>query len=501
MTPRAGAAAAAATITLCLAAIFSPALASAGSADPWGDLAVDLLRRYLRIDTTNPPGNEVESARFLRKVLEKEGIEAEVDEFEPGRANLYARLRAAEAAPAGDGGDRTPFAAARSAGATDAARTGGERRGALALMHHMDVVPADPSRWSVDPFAAELRDGVIYGRGTQDTKTEGIVHLVALIRARRERLPLSRDIVYIATADEEEAFKGGLRLTEQRRDILEGVESIVTEGGDNLRDADGRVRFFGIDVAEKGPLWLTLRAAGTPGHGSRPIADSALDRLIRALERIRTREPELKVLPVAERFLRDMAPSQDPPRSRWFPDIRAALKNREARRALVEDREVFYLLSNTVSITVVRAGYKTNVIPGTAEAELDVRLLPGEDPRRFLDYLRKVIDDPTIEIVVDQTFRPPNSSPWETDLVRAAAGVISEAYPGVPVTAKLLSGATECVLYRPLGIDCYGFTPLLSTLEESASGHGDDERIREDTVRESTRLFYEFVRRTCQSRE
>jgi acetylornithine deacetylase/succinyl-diaminopimelate desuccinylase-like protein len=489
MRTRAPAAAAAATIALCALcplavssmagaapATAGPAQAAAEPSDPWGDLAVGLLRRYLRVDTTNPPGNEIESARFLASILEKEGIEAEVDEFEPGRANLYARLRAAAPERGGDGGGS---------------------RGALALMHHMDVVPADPSRWSVAPFAAEVRQGIIYGRGTQDTKTEGIVHLLVMIRAQRERLPLARDLLFIATADEEDAFRGGLRLAERRRDVLDGVKYIVTEGGDNLRDADGRVRFFGIDVAEKGPLWLTLRATGTPGHGSRPIADSALNRLIRALERIRTRAPELKVLPVAERFMRDMAPVQDPPKSSWFRDIRAALKNRDARRAISEDREVAYLLSNTTSITVVRAGYKTNVIPGTAEAELDVRLLPGEDPRRFLEDLRKAVDDPTIEIVEDQTFRPPNSSPWETDLVRAATAVIAEAYPGVPVTAKLLSGATECVLYRPLGIDCYGFTPLLATLEESASGHGDDERIREDTVRESTRLFYEFVRRVC----
>lgn len=438
----------------------------------WGNRAVDLLRRYLRIDTTNPPGNEARAARFLKEVLEREGIAAEVDEFEPGRANLYARLRAKGAAAGGGAG-----------------------RGALAMMHHMDVVPADASRWSVPPFEGMVRGGVIYGRGTQDTKTEGILHLVAMIRARREGLPLGRDLVFIATADEEEAFKGALQLAEKRRDVLEGVDLVVTEGGDNTRAADGRVLYFGIDVAEKGPLWLTLRAMGTPGHGSRPIADSALNRLVRALERVRAHATPLVVLPVAERFLRDMAPAQEPPRTEWFRDVRRALADPQARLALEEDREVAYLLRNTISITVVRAGYKTNVIPGTAEAELDVRLLPGEDPAAFLAGLRRAIDDPTIDIQESQTFRAPNSSPWESDLVRAAAGAIGSAYPGVPVTAKLLSGATECVVYRPLGIDCYGFTPLLSTVEESASGHGDDERIREDTVRESAGLFYDFVRR------
>jgi len=445
--------------------------AQAGADSEYADLAVDLLRRYLKVDTTNPPGNELRSARFLAQILEREGIEAEVDEFEPGRANLYARLRAG--APASAGG------------------------GAVAFMHHMDVVPADPARWSVPPFEGIIRDGTIYGRGTQDTKTEGIVHLVAMIRARREALPLRRDLVYIATADEEDAFKGALHLVEKRRDVLEGVEHVVTEGGDNSRDADGRVRLFGLEVAEKGPLWLRLKATGTPGHGSRPIADSAVNRLVRALDRVRAHATELKVLPAAERYLRDMAPAQQPPRSEWYRDIRKALRDPRARQALAADREVAYLLRNTVSITVLRAGYKTNVIPGTAEAEIDVRLLPGEDPARFLQELKRVIGDPSIEIEEAQTFRPPNASPWETELVGVAQEVIRAAYPGVPFTAKLSSGATECVLYRPLGIHCYGFTPLLSTVEESASGHGDDERIREDTVRESAGLFYEFVRRLC----
>jgi len=458
----------------CLAAL---ALAPAGAAsDPYADLAVDLLLRYLRVDTTNPPGNEIAAARFFKEILEREGIPAEIDEFEPGRANLYARLKAT-------------------------AGSGGSRPGALAMMHHMDVVPADPARWSVPPFEGVLREGVVLGRGTQDTKTEGILHLVAMIRARRENLPLTRDLLFIATADEEEGFKGAERLAQGRREVLEGVEFIVTEGGDNTRDADGRVRFFGLDVAEKGPFWLTLKAAGTPGHGSKPIADSALNRLIRALERVRLHATELKVLPAAERFLHDMAPSQEPPRAGWYRDIRKALRDPRVRRELGEDREVAYLLRNTISITVVRAGYKTNVIPGTAEAELDVRLLPGEDPRRFLDEMKRLIADPSIEVLETQRFRPPNSSPWESDLARSATAAVSAAYPGIPVTAKLLSGATECVVYRPLGIHCYGFTPLLSTIEESATGHGDDERIREDTLRESAGLFYDFVRRLCAAPE
>jgi acetylornithine deacetylase/succinyl-diaminopimelate desuccinylase-like protein len=441
--------------------------------DDYGDLAVELLLRYLRIDTTNPPGNELASARFLAEILRKEGIEAEVDEFEPGRANLYARLKGAS----------------------------GNGKGALAMMHHMDVVPADPQRWSEPPFEGVIREGAIIGRGTQDTKTEGILHLVAMIRAKRERPPLERDLLFIATADEEEGFAGALRLARERAGVLRGVETIVTEGGDNLVGDDGRAQFFGLALGEKGPFWLTLRTTGTPGHGSRPIADAAVNRLLRALNRILLHPAELKVLPAAQRFLSDLAPTQEHPRSEWYRDLPRALRDPEARRQLSEDREVAYLLRNTIAITVLRAGYKTNVIPGTAEAELDVRLLPGEDPAQFLEDLRRVIDDPLVEIVPAQDFHPPNASSWKSPFVEVAVDVVEAFHPGVPVSAKLLSGATECVLYRPLGIDCYGFTPLLSTRDESSTGHGDDERIGVRTVRESAGHFYEVVRRYCAAKE
>jgi acetylornithine deacetylase/succinyl-diaminopimelate desuccinylase-like protein len=430
------------------------------------DMAVDLLRRYLQIDTTNPPGNELRAALFFKEVLEREGIPAVVDEFAPGRANLLAVLPG----------------------------TGAKRP--LILASHTDVVPADPARWSVAPFSGAVKDGAIYGRGAEDMKTEGILHLMALIRAKRERVPLARDLVFLATADEEVAFQGALRAISPQgwRDRLKDAEFLITEGGENLVEADGRVLYFGVETAEKGPFWLKLQTRGVPGHGSRPIEDSALNRMVRALDRVRRHRTPMKVLPSVQRFFADQAATEDEPRRAWYRDVTAALRDPEAARQLYDDREVSALLRNTISITVVKAGYKTNVIPGTAEAELDVRLLPGEDPKAFLAELRGVIDDPTVEIVAPAEFRTPNESPVDTDLFRAVKGTLARHHPGVPVTTKMLSGATECVLYRPLGIACYGFTPLLTTSEDLATVHGDDERVGEATVRRSTTVFYEIVR-------
>jgi acetylornithine deacetylase/succinyl-diaminopimelate desuccinylase-like protein len=449
-------------------------LAPTGSTPPraWEDMAVDLLGEYLRIDTTNPPGNELQAALFFRKLLAAEGIESSLDEFAPGRANILATLK------------------------------GSGRRRALVLANHMDVVPADPSRWKVAPFSGAVREGSLWGRGAEDMKAEGILQLVTLLRLKREGVALDRDVIFLGTADEEVDFLGALRALspEGWGGTLRQAEYLVTEGGENLRGADAKPVYFGVDTGEKGVLWLKLRTTGTPGHGSRPIEDSALNRMIRALDRVRAHRTALKVLAPVQKFFRDQASRISGPRAEWYQDVSRAIQDPAVARVLYEDREVSALLRNTISITVVKAGYKTNVIPGTAEAELDVRLLPGEDPEAFLAELRQVIDDPSVEIVADKAFRKPNQSPTDTELFRVIEGVLGRRYPGVPVTTKLLTGATESVLFRGAGLACYGFTPLLPLREEAGTEHGDDERINEQSVRESAGTFYEVVRELAKRR-
>jgi acetylornithine deacetylase/succinyl-diaminopimelate desuccinylase-like protein len=457
----------------CAVALLVPSLLpDAERPAPYEDMAVELLREYLQIDTTVPPGNELKGALFYKRILEQDGIPVQIDEFLPGRANLLARLPGS--------GARRP----------------------LILMNHIDVVPADPARWTVPPFSAQRKDGMIYGRGAQDMKTEGILQLLALVRLKREKVALDRDVIFLATADEEADFQGALRAlsAEGWRAQLEKAEYLITEGGENVLDAGGRPVYFGVATGEKAPFWLDLRTTGTPGHGSRPIEDSALNRLIRALDKVRQHRTEIKVLPSVQKFFRDQAARSGEPRATWYRDLKRALADPVAARTLYEDRDVSALLRNTISITVVRAGYKTNVIPGTAEAELDVRLLPGEDPEAFLSELRQAIDDPAVEIVAQRGFRLPNESPVDTELFRTIERVLGRRHPGVPVTTKMLTGATESVLFRPLGIVAYGFTPLLTSNEEVATGHGDDERINEATVRASAGVFYEVVRELAAAR-
>jgi acetylornithine deacetylase/succinyl-diaminopimelate desuccinylase-like protein len=346
----------------------------------------------------------------------------------------------------------------------------------------------------VPPFSGAYKDGRIYGRGAADMKGEGIIQLVTFLRLAREKRLLDRDVVFIATADEEEDFSGIERALspEGFRAVVEKAEYLMTEGGENRAGPDGQPLYFGIQTAQKSPFWLTLKTTGKPGHGSRPLPDAALNRLVRALERVRNWRPEMRVLPTVARSFKDLSARMSEPEASWYRDIAKAVQD-PAAASQIYDSGGGPLLRDTVSITVVHAGTVPNVIPGTAEAHLDVRLLPGTEPREFLARIRAVIDDPSVEIVPPEKFTPPIESRIDTELYRVIERVLGRRHPGVPVTTRMGSGATESSLVRPLGVVCYGFTPLLLTEAEDASQHADDERVPLASLRESAGVFYEVV--------
>jgi acetylornithine deacetylase/succinyl-diaminopimelate desuccinylase-like protein len=247
-------------------------------------------------------------------------------------------------------------------------------------------------------------------------------------------------------------------------------------------------------VGEKSPLWLHVVAHGRPGHGSRPIADSAPNRLIRALNRITAYRTPLKVLPVVEEFLRDMAPYELPARSKEFMNVRQAIQDKKFQEEIEKDDSLNYLLRSTISLTMLGGSEQTNVIPPEAWANLDVRLLPGEDPKMFLESIRKVVADPDVTVEPQNAeFRMANSSPTNTVLFDAIRQVSSHYFPRTPVVPRLTSGYTENQRYRPLGIHCYGFSPFLATAEEGSTEHGNDERVRVEEVRRAPRVLYDVV--------
>src|SRR6185436_14154807 len=427
------------------------------------DMAVDLMQQYLRINTSNPPGNEIEAAKFFKKIFDQYGIENEIFEYKPGRANIIARLKGS--------GSKRP----------------------IILLSHTDVVTAEPTAWEVDPFAASIKNGSIYRRGALDMKGEGLLHLMTMILLKREGPALSRDVIFLGTADEEVNDEGSLWMIANKADLFKDAEYLLTEGGDNLLEA-GSVKIVGVDVAEKAPFWLRLTATGLPGHGSRPVADSATNRLIRAMNRILDWETPVKLLPAVEQFFKDIAPLQQEPLRAQFQNIRESLKNPDFAKALSSQREFGFLLRNTISITMLSGSKQTNVIPNAATCNLDVRLLPGESPDEFLTALKTVIADPSIKIENVNRFKQPNSSPIDTELFSLIARKTKEKHPGAVVTTKLLSGYTESQLYRQLGITAYGWAPIYTTSEEDEGVHGNNERISVQNVREGTREFYEVVR-------
>lgn len=427
------------------------------------DMAVELMQQYLRVNTSNPPGNEIEAARFLKKIFDQHGIENEIFEYKPGRANIIARLK-------GNGSKRP-----------------------IILLSHTDVVTAEPASWEVDPFAGIIKNNAIYGRGALDMKGEGLLHLMTMILLKREGPPLSRDVIYLGTADEEVDDEGSLWMIANKADLFKNAEYLITEGGDNLLEGDS-VKIVGVDVAEKAPFWLRLTATGLPGHGSRPVPDGATTRLIRAMNRILDWETPVRLLPAVEQFFKDIAPLQSEPLRSQFLNIRESLKNPEFVKSLSNQREYNFLVRNTISITMLSGSKQTNVIPNAATCNLDVRLLPGESPDEFLKALKAVIADPSIKIENINRFKQPNSSPIDSELFSLIARKTKEKYPRAVVTTKMLSGYTESQLYRQLGIIAYGWAPIYTTPEEDEGVHGNNERISVKNVREGTRELYEVVR-------
>ncbi len=357
----------------------------------------------------------------------------------------------------------------------------------------MDVVTSDPSHWRVPPFSAEVLDGVMYGRGAQDMKDEGLAQLIALTMLKREKVALDRDVIFLAVSDEEALGTGTDWMIANKKELFGDAEFLINEGGDNLLD-NGKVRFIGVDVAEKSPFWLHVVAHGRPGHGSRPIAESAPNRLIRALDRISRFETPLRVTPVVEEYFREMAVYETPERAKQFRDLKRALEDKRFRESLERDESTNFLLRTTISLTMLGGSEQSNVIPPEAWANLDVRMLPGENPQEFLEAIRKVVADSSVTIEPqNQEFRLANQAGIDTDLYTAIRKVSEHYFPGVPVVPKITSGYTENQRYRPLGIHAYGYSGYTATASEGNSEHGNDERIRVEELRRGPQILFDVV--------
>jgi acetylornithine deacetylase/succinyl-diaminopimelate desuccinylase-like protein len=423
--------------------------------------AASFLSEYIKIDTTNPPGNEIAAAEFLAARFRSEGIETQLFDSGGGRGSVVARLR-------GTGASRP-----------------------VVLLNHLDVVPADPEGWKQPPFSGVISDGHVHGRGAIDCKGLGVVEAMALLVLKRTGVKLTRDVVFLGTADEEAGGKNGAGwFVEKHFADLGNPEFVLNEGG-AIRSRPGARRAYEVAVAEKTPFWLRMTARGEAGHGSTPRGESAVTRLIRALDRARRFETGIQIVPEVDRYYSALAEAYEDKELRArYASLRETLKRPLTRKEFLKEPQNAALVQNTIAITVLQGSSKTNVIPSTAYAELDCRLLPGEDPDTFLERLKTMVADPSIEFSVLLHF-PPSSSDVGTPLYRAIEQVAKgEESPVVP---SVLRGFTDSHFFRERGVTSYGFIPVVLTEEDERTVHGQNERISLESLREGTRRLVEIL--------
>jgi acetylornithine deacetylase/succinyl-diaminopimelate desuccinylase-like protein len=435
------------------------------------DDAVELLRALVRFDTSNPPGDEAECIAFLAERLRQSGLEPEVLEPAPRRANLVARL------VAGVDGDLPP----------------------LLLNGHVDVVAAEAGRWRHPPFAAEIHDGAIWGRGTVDMKQMVAMSVAVLGLLARLGAPLRRDLVLAAVADEEAGCAhGSAYLVDHHPDKVRAGFALGEVGGFTLHL--GRP-VYPVQVAEKGVCWLRARTRGTTGHGSVPRPDNAVIRLAEAIARTGRRLP-LHPSPEVRRFVTELAATQPRPARDILPLLLRPRWSGLVLDRLIRDpgaaRSLNAVLRNTVTPTVLRAGYKTNVIPGEAEAELDGRIAVGSSEQELLAELDDVLG-PEVELEVLRSIPPTVSSP-DTELFRVLAEVVADHHPGAVAVPSVIPGFTDAKYWSELGATCYGFSPI--RLEPSDGSfadlfHGDDERVPVAGFKAGLRMLADAVARFC----
>jgi acetylornithine deacetylase/succinyl-diaminopimelate desuccinylase-like protein len=427
--------------------------------DALNEQATEWLSEYIRVDTINPPGNETRAVEWLGAILDHEGIPYETYGATEDRLNLVARIEGTA-----------------------------ERGGALILLNHTDVVPFEREHWTVEPMAGEIRDGFIWGRGATDMKGMGIMELISFLLHKRHGLPLKRDLIFMAVADEEAGSAYGAEYLEKEHPELLECEYVINEGGSGTVEVLGVERpTFNIGVSEKGPFWLTLRTTGAPGHGSVPTADNAAVRLVAALDRIAGWDRPLIVAPEVMEYFQQLhdagVVSEQPTES-----MLAGLAEQHPR--------LHSLQTNSISLTTLNAGVKMNVIPAEATATLDCRLVPDYDPEEFMRELREVIADDEVEITREfESSTPP--SPLDTELYGVMSATAKSHIEDALVVPSVSTGFTDSRVFRRHGITAYGFIPVLLGPQEVGRAHGNDECLSIENLRMGIQILHETIRGIC----
>ena len=426
------------------------------------DEAVGWLQNYIQIDTINPPGNEYRAVDFLAEIFEAEGIEYQTAESAPGRGNIWARLE------------------------------GGNEPG-LILLQHSDVVPADEEFWTIPVLSGAIRDGVILGRGARDMKGLGTLQLATFIALHRSGVELNRDVVFLATADEEAGGMFGVGwLIENRPEIFEDIGILLNEGGGGSRVGQSVV--FSVEVTQKVPVWLRLYAIDRPGHGSSPRTTSSVTRIVQALNTMLENPFPPRIIGPVNDYFGALSVDMDEEWAGSYANIQAAINDPNFVAKLHDARPGHNsLIRDTCSMTRMSGSNKINVIPPTAWAELDCRILPDKPADQFISELDDLIGYTGVEIQKIMAFTPAISE-TNSRLYRAIDSVTQELHPGSRVLPSVSTGFTDSHFTRDLGIISYGFNPIITNRGEHTGVHGNDEQVAEEAFRRGVGDFYAVVR-------
>jgi acetylornithine deacetylase/succinyl-diaminopimelate desuccinylase-like protein len=431
---------------------------------PLPERARQYLIDLIKIDSTNPPGHETRIAEYLKQVADANGITCELLGPDPKRLNFVARLK-------GTGKGRP-----------------------LLLMAHSDVVPADKSQWTQNPFGGEIHEGYIYGRGSVDDKSLLAAELAVLVEIKRRNLQLGRDIILLSEADEESSSTGIEWLIHDAWHKID-AEMALNEGGVALETKDGP-RIFQIQTSEKIPTRIILTAHGTAGHASLPRADNPVVRLARAIVRLADTDQPVHLNTTTRPYFRELSKTQD---NTWLQPLLPKLENPvtaagAANQIRTRSPELEAMLRTTVSPTMIRAGVKVNVIPNTAEAHIDVRRLPNETREEILTRFRQIINDPSIDLASAPGPQLPATepSPLTTLLYRSIENVIRRIHPEDAVIPYMSRGATDGSFLRARGVAVYG-VPVFVEEGRDSLAHGNDERISIRNLEDGVELLWQIV--------
>jgi acetylornithine deacetylase/succinyl-diaminopimelate desuccinylase-like protein len=422
---------------------------------------VQLVRQFLRIDTSNPPGNEEKAVLFLEAILKKEGINSRIYSPSPGRANIMTQIA-------------------------------GKKKGKpVILLSHIDVVPAKKDEWDMDPFGGALINGFVYGRGAIDMKTQALCQLLAFIQYNKDGVTPERDIIYLATCDEEVGGKYGVEFMLKKVPQLRNASFVLSEGG--FIKEEGGFAHAQISVAEKKLSQFIIKASGTGGHGSVPHKDSANEKVIKASARILSYQWPLKPTTVASAYLEGIFKGRKE-KGYAFKHLREALRNKKFRDYMEDVPLYNALLRNTVTPTILKGGEKINVIPTESSASFDARLLPTESHEAFFKRIGELAGKDVELLRVNEFSGKPAPSGYNNNYFKGIRSVVEGMEgKGLPVLPYITTGATDLRYFRDLGVTAYGFFPVVLSSDEILRMHGRNERISIENIHKGLEGTYQIV--------